>query len=269
MISTAGLTVHELGDAEAAGTLVLLHGLTDSGLCWPDAVRRWGPSYRLFAVDFRGHGTSPRFTRAQLEADPGDVLLADTVGLVEDVVELTGSPVVLVGHSMGAGLAGAAAALRPDLVRAAVLEEPAWGIRRDEAEVQRLALERTAWVQEFRDDLSAAMAKGRVENPTWPVAELDPWARAKQQTDSAFLAHGVAWPSTPWDEFARRIAVPTLVVTGDRDVIVDERTRADIAALANPHLEVAVVPGAGHCVRRDRGEEFHALVDPWLAKAAW
>ncbi|MGZ4696575.1 MAG: alpha/beta fold hydrolase [Oryzihumus sp.] len=83
MISTAGLTVHELGDAEAAGTLVLLHGLTDSGLCWPDAVRRWGPSYRLFAVDFRGHGTSPRFTHAQLAADPGDLLLADTVGLLE------------------------------------------------------------------------------------------------------------------------------------------------------------------------------------------
>ncbi|MGN6634218.1 MAG: alpha/beta fold hydrolase, partial [Oryzihumus sp.] len=160
MITAAGLTVHEPGDAEAAGPLVLLHGLTDSGQCWPDAVRRWGPSYRLFAADLRGHGTSPRFTRAQLEAGPGDVLLADTVGLVEDVVELTGSPVVLVGHSMGAGLAGAAAAVRSDLVRAAVLEEPAWGILRDEAEVERLALERTAWVQEFRDDLAAAMAKG-------------------------------------------------------------------------------------------------------------
>lgn len=268
MTSTAGLTVHELGDAAAAGTLLLLHGLTDSGLCWPDAVRRWGSSYRLFAADLRGHGTSPRFTRAQLQADPGDVLLADTLALVQDAVELTGSPVVLVGHSMGGGLAGAAAALRPDLVRAAVLEEPAWGIRRDEAEVRRLAVERTAWVQEFRDDLAGAMAKGRVENPTWPVVELDPWARSKQQADSAFLAHGVAWPSTPWDELARRIAVPTLVVTGDREVIVDEPTRADITALANPHLEVAVVPGAGHCVRRDRAEEFHGLVDPWLAKVA-
>jgi len=26
-----------------------------------------------------------------------------------------------------------------------------------------------------------------------------------------------------------------------------------------------VVPGAGHCVRRDATEAFHALVDPWIA----
>ncbi|MCW2711882.1 MAG: hypothetical protein JWR64_2295, partial [Marmoricola sp.] len=27
----------------------------------------------------------------------------------------------------------------------------------------------------------------------------------------------------------------------------------------------SVVPGAAHCVRRDRGDVFHAVVDPWLA----
>ena len=266
MITRTGLVVHELGNPDSPDALVLMHGLTDSGECWPDAVRRWGTAYRVFAVDARGHGQSPRFTTGELSRHPGDVMLDDTVALLEDVAAAGVQRPVVVGHSMGGGMAGAAAALRPDLVRAAVLEEPAWGIRRDEAEIHRAAMERVEWTQEFRDDLDGALAKGRVENPDWPEAELEPWARSKQQTDAPFLATGVAWPSRPWDDFARRLAVPTLVVTGDREVLIDaEVVQRLIADLGNPHITVTVVPGAGHCVRRDRAADFHAVVDPWLA----
>ena len=55
------------------------------------------------------------------------------------------------------------------------------------------------------------------------------------------------------------------MITGDGEVILDERLRAEIAALGNPSLEVRVVDDAQHCVRRDQGDAFHALVDPWLA----
>ena len=41
-----------------APTLLLLHGLTDSGRCWPDAVRRWQDGYRILAWEARGHGES-------------------------------------------------------------------------------------------------------------------------------------------------------------------------------------------------------------------
>jgi hypothetical protein len=30
-------------------------------------------------------------------------------------------------------------------------------------------------------------------------------------------------------------------------------------------ITARVIAGAGHCVRRDRTDEFHRLVDPWLA----
>ena len=62
--------------------------------------------------------------------------------------------------------------------------------------------------------------------------------------------------------------MPTLVVTGTHDVILGPQVRRAIEALGNDHLEVAVVDGAGHCVRRDRPEAFHARVDPWLAAHA-
>jgi len=48
-------------------------------------------------------------------------------------------------------------------------------------------------------------------------------------------------------------------------VILDANTRAAIEDLGNPHLEVAVIEDAGHCVRREQPDAYHALVDPWLA----
>ena len=51
-------------------------------------------------------------------------------------------------------------------------------------------------------------------------------------------------------------------------MILDADTRQAIEDLGNPHLEVAVVADAGHCVRREQPEAYHALVDPWLAAHA-
>src|SRR5450756_2522288 len=70
------LRVHELGRADGP-TLVLLHGFTDSGLCWSDAVRRWCHDYRIVAPDARGHGESPRFDPATSGRNRSDVMVAD------------------------------------------------------------------------------------------------------------------------------------------------------------------------------------------------
>ena len=80
-----------------------------------------------------------------------------------------------------------------------------------------------------------------------------------------------AWPSST--RRGRRsppaITVPTLVVAGTARVILGADTRAGRSRTwANPHLEVAVVADAGHCVRRDVPEAYHALVDPgWPSTA--
>ena len=63
-----------------------------------------------------------------------------------------------------------------------------------------------------------------------------------------------------------RIQAPTLVVTGDGDVITGEASRAVVAEIANRAVEVVVVPGADHYVRHQETEAFHAVVDPWLER---
>jgi len=90
------------------------------------------------------------------------------------------------------------------------------------------------------------------------------------------LLHGLSDPSltdreqivrqAPWIEVAAAITRPTLVVTGGREeaVLVSARSRQRLANLGNRHIDVKVVPGAGHTVRRDCTTAYHQIVDPWI-----
>ena len=246
-----------------APTLLLLHGLGDSGDCWPDAVRRWSPHYRVVEVDLLGHGRSPRFTTDQLASpDPMEEMYAAALATLRLVAGA--GQVTLVGHSMGGGIATALAARHPELVRAAVLEEPAWRDPAVRVQSKDVVAERIADCQRFTEDPSGALADGRRENPTWPNSEFEPWARAKTDVDVGFLELGVASFTTPWEQLVQAVEVPTLVVIGARSALLGPRIRARAEALGNPQVQMTTLD-AGHCVRRDVPEVFHALVDPWLA----
>lgn len=264
-LDAADLAYRWAGPSEPdAPTLVLLHGLGDSGDCWPDGVRRWSSRYRVVGLDLLGHGRSARFTPEQLgSADPMEHMYAAAAASVERLA--AAAPVTLVAHSMGGGIATALAARRPDLVRATVLEEPAWRDPVDRVQPPAVVAERVADCQRFEDDLPAALAEGRTENPTWPEVELEPWGIAKTRVDRAFLRLGVASFAQPWEELVAAVRAPTLVLVGSRSTLLGETVVRRARALGNPQVRLDVLD-AGHCVRRDVSEEFHAIVDPWLAE---
>jgi len=247
---TDPLRVHELGRDDGP-TLVLLHGFTDSGLCWPDAVRRWRHDYRIVAPDARGHGESPRFDPATSGSNRSDVMVADVVSLLEALTRESDELPLLIGHSMGAGIAAIVLASRPDLVCAGVLEDPPWFTGpREDAE-------------------TPGPASGRLEQPLWPDVELRPWGVAKAQLDPSLTGPEQIVRQTPWVDVAAAITRPTLLITGGRDdqVIVGPLSRQRLAELGNQHIEVVVVPGAGHTVRRDCTDAFHQIVDPWIRES--
>ena len=122
-----GLRCHDWGGAPGAPALLLLHGFSDSGRCWVDAVDHWTTDFHVLTVDARGHGQSERFTPSQLASGPQAVMVEDIVQLLDSWPALTGRPVALVGHSMGGGVACEVALARPDRVAAVVLEDPALG----------------------------------------------------------------------------------------------------------------------------------------------
>ena len=106
------LHVHEWGDPDAP-PVVCLHGVTAHGERFRQlAEERWASRFHVLAPDLRGHGRStwePPWTFAQH---------------VEDLVDTFG-PADWVGHSFGGRLVLELAARRPELVRRAVLLDPA------------------------------------------------------------------------------------------------------------------------------------------------
>ena len=264
------LSVHRFGRTDAgAPTLLLLHGLTDSGRCWPDAVGRWQEDYRVLAWDARGHGESERFTESELGDGVGETHRDDLVDLLEIFAAEGLERPVLVSHSMGGGTAAAVASTRPELVRAVLLEDPALGHGRyADLDTQEGARRRVVEARETNANPSGAMKRGRTIHVDWPRSEFQPWLDAKLQTDIDMLADPIITVRTPWYDVAAAVAVPALVVTGDNGAIWqgDLLTRLREVMSTNDCLDLEIIAGAGHCVRRDRAEAFHTIVDPWIAK---
>jgi pimeloyl-ACP methyl ester carboxylesterase len=143
-----------------------------------------------------------------------------------------------------------------------VLEDPPWftGARGDAPDTIQ------QWAQGFRENCDVALAAGRLERPLWPDAEFRPWAVAKGRFDPSLTDRVQIARQAPWIEVAAAISRPTLVITGGREeaVLVSARSRERLADLGNRHIEVEVVPGAGHTVRRDYADPYHRIVDPWI-----
>mgnify|MGYP002741947635 CR=1 FL=1 len=81
---------------------------------------------------------------------------------------------------------------------------------------------------------------------------------------------GVVAPPVVWEEGMAALGVPTLLVTGDRpgSARVGRDGLEVLERLANAHVDTALVPGAGHDVRRTRPASFYDAVDAWLRRVA-
>lgn len=238
------------GDAPG-NVVVLLHGLSSNRASYGAVVEHLvaGPVARgeleVLNVDLRGHGDSGR---ASLDEYTAPRFAADIVGLIEARV---GKPVIVVGHSLGGVVAGAVAALRPDLVRALFLEDPPYFEGDDE-------VRNASPVATFFPKLVAAVRELQARSAA--PAEYEPLVAAiTPPEDLAERAEGL----TRWDPSTMQAAVEGIVWRGfDPEAAVScplTILRADPAMTAvfkpedaprvlaaNPHANIVFVPGAAH-----------------------
>jgi pimeloyl-ACP methyl ester carboxylesterase len=102
---------------------VLTHGLGDGAGTWDPVVKPLAARHAVTTWDLRGHGASPR------PAPPAQYSQGLALGDLEAVVQRTGAPVHLVGHSLGGYLSLCLALRRPDLVRSLTLIASGPGFR--------------------------------------------------------------------------------------------------------------------------------------------
>src|SRR3954469_11715415 len=209
-VSRPSASIHYLDSGGSGRPVVLLHGLAGHAREWLATMRHLFPHYRTVAVDQRGHGRSIR-----VPDDLSRDAFADDVAAVIDAAAI-GSPVVLIGQSMGAHTAFLTAARHPHLVSHLVMIEGDIG-GGDGEELAALRHALSSWpvpfpsydnaVQFFGGDneLGHAWADGFVQRADglWPRWDLEVMIRTM-----APVFEREYWPE--WESLPH----PTLLVLG-------------------------------------------------------
>jgi pimeloyl-ACP methyl ester carboxylesterase len=239
--------------------LVLLHGITDDGLCWTPVARELADQYDLILVDVRGHGKSEAPEQGY---DP--LTMAGEIGALIEGLKLQ-SPVVM-GHSMGAMLALTLAGLFPELPRAIVLEDPPpfWMFSPGQGRNEGIYSFMEAVKRKTRDEL---LEWARAGNPGWSEEEINQWADSKHRFSfkiADILTQSATAPAA-LQAILKKISCPGLLLTADLALgaVLPEAGQAALLAQA-PQLKVAHIAQAGHCIRRDQFAKFMQTVRAFL-----
>lgn len=270
-LDVEGLRIHCLVAGESGPALVLLHGGgTDSAsLSWSEVLGPLSAHHWVFAPDWPGFGQSDK---------PAISYTMDYyVHFLQHVLSaLDLSRAVLIGLSMGGGIALNFTLNDPARVEKLVLVDPYYGFKSPADRWLYLYL-RLPFVMELPTLLGRNRTLVR-----WGLANvlhhperrtqalIDEVYREAQQkragkayaswARSEVTRHG---PRTEMESRLHELAVPTLLIHGAQDTLIPVRfvRRAHVLIA---HSQLAILPGCGHWVQRDDPQAFLQAVEPFL-----
>jgi len=248
--------------ANDALPLVLLHGIGSGAASWVQQLEALGANRRVLAWDAPGYGMStPVAPESPVAADYASVL-------TEWLDALHIERCVLVGHSLGAIIAGAFAAVHPQRVSGLLLLSPAGGYGAACADVretkrdQRLAMLNELGPQGLADKRSANMLSSHAsdEARTWVRWNMSRvidrgYAQATHLLANADLAADLA-------RFKGRVNV----AVGADDTITTPAACERLALVAGTQLQV--VPRAGHAGYIEASAAYTAIIDTFCRASA-
>jgi 3-oxoadipate enol-lactonase len=241
--------------------IVLLHGLADTHELWRNQVPVLEERYRTIAVDHYGHGHTPLPDQTLTTA-----VMADGVAAL--IESLGAAPAIVMGLSMGGGVAQMLTLRRPELVRALVLVST--GSEFPPATRERFV---TRAAQAEREGMASII---ETTVPRWftpEFARLHPeeiafTERTVLANDPvAFAAASRANAARDFADRVGEIACPVLFIGGAQDPADAARSLA-IYRERLRDLEVVLFPDTSHLVPVEAPEEFNRVLLDFLARVA-
>ena len=264
-LHTRGLNLHvrELSQDQEGIPVVCLHGWLDHGAAFSRVAA--GRPGRWIALDQRGFGQSDHVGAG------GYYHFADLIPDVDALVRKLGTPIHLLGHSMGGTVASIFAAVRPESVRRLVVAEGLGAIEWGEPDM-------VTRIREHLDQLRSPPGPIRIDSVADAATRL---AKRHPGLDAGFAEdlarhgtvrdeRGVRWSFDPlhmvrgpypfresaYLKVLAQIQCPTLVVWGTQSWYPDEiRT---LRAMTIPSVRVATLSG-GHMLPYDAPEALGKL----------
>jgi pimeloyl-ACP methyl ester carboxylesterase len=264
-----GIRIHYYRALPAQGkpVMVMVHGVTDIGLCWTTLALRLQDAYDIYMLDARGHGLSDPFT----PADNGETLVKDVVAFVQ-VMKL--EKPILMGHSMGAATVMRVGAEHPDVAKAIIMLDPMLGrfpgAPRNDSAGNRPPATQVRQLQ-APDRLSVNMvgspetlvaqnnyrfedlvATGRRQFPKWDSVDVYYWALSKKQYHGPYTNE--AWQAMSGtmrtENALATIQAPAIILKADASPEV--RKTNEEAARVMPKGKLVHIDGAGHNLHHDQ-----------------
>ncbi|MEE2775932.1 MAG: alpha/beta hydrolase [Acidobacteriota bacterium] len=292
LVPGAGAQIHLLDYGDPGHPpIVMVHGIRDLARSLEVVARPLAGTYRVLALDLRGHGDSEKtgsYSQPLYVAD-----------LHEVIANLELDDVILIGHSLGGQVVCRYAALFPEHVRAVIsiegLGPPTWPNDAGEDGRRRVARARVEMLAQLR---AAGRVMRDLDEATERVAHKHPKLDAERARDLA--AHGtvevdggISWKWDPrvqstWASVTREdneqhwqwVECPTLVVTaglaGDfwrqrrgmkeaprGGLTPDELARRLAFFSRATHVEIG---DSGHMVHFDAPDELNTHIAAFLER---
>jgi pimeloyl-ACP methyl ester carboxylesterase len=268
--------------------IVFVHGLGGSHLNWCLIGPKLAAGRRAFALDLYGFGLTPG-SRATTAVQANAQLLDRFVR------EVTGTPVILVGNSMGGLISILQTAARPDTVQGLVLIDPALPLPRGKLDpqvtgnfllyslpgpgelfVRRYLLRRTP-ERAVRELLEVCFADPSRADPELIAADIalierhEPISRHQATvragtflTATRSLLRVLGLRKRYWEMMAG-INVPVLLIGGEADRLVPVAAMRQ-AVTRNPRWDSVILPDVGHVPMLEVPDTVTGAIRDWLAR---
>jgi len=274
----------DFGGPRDGPLVVCVHGLGGSAVNWAAVAPALARTCRVLAIDLAGFGHTVGGSRSTS-------VQANNRLLHRFLVEVAGTPAILVGNSMGGLISIRQAARRAETVAGLVLVDPALppALRaRPDPKVfatfaafmvpvvgrrmVRRPRDEASAVQAARDLMTLCCADpDRIPREVVELhAELAGQRLEYPDVDSEMLtaAQSLLWVLADRKRYAAMledIDVPVLLLHGDRDRLINIAS-ARAAAAANPHWQFEIAQGVGHVPQLEAPQWTIDTILGWLAQ---
>ena len=269
-VELAGHEVHyvEAGDPDSERLVVLLHGFGASAYSYKDVLEPLAELGHVIAYDRAAFGFTERPTTWDLNPYGAQAQLQ----VLDELIAMFGAnkEVYVVGHSAGGNLAAAYTIDNQDKLAASVLFAPAvlssgggpswlnWIFDIPQINhigpllVSSIATSGLDLLYRSYDDPDS-VTEQTLAGYTQPLKVIG-W-------EKAFWEFNKAPRNTGAGERLAEIRIPTLVITGDNDLVVATADSVTVAGII-PGAELVVIPQTGHLPNEESPAEFaKAVVD--------
>jgi 3-oxoadipate enol-lactonase len=258
MKTSDGRFSYEAAGDPALPPLVFLHGIGGAARAWRGQLEFFGERYRAIAWDMPGYGAS-----APLPA----VTIATLADALQDFLQQIGaSKPILVGHSIGGMIVQQWLTKYPDVAAGVVLAQTSPAFGKPDGDWQKSFIGARLGPLD-RGETMASLAPALVGELVGNDPDAGGMALARDcmaaVPETTYRATMLALPGFDQRNALKKIAVPTLVLSGSKDNNAPAPMMAKMASYI-PSATYAELEGAGHLVNLERPAAFNAALDSFL-----